>query len=163
MDALLWCSLVRSFYSRSFSFENHPVGISQATKGIQSNKKMAGIIGNRLLNRFNITFDYSREKIYFEKNERFEDDFRVNASGIYLQLSENQQKILAHKIYDNSPAKEAGIMQNAQLVSVNGKNVSEYTLPELRALLLRSNTNVELVVMQEGEEKTVKLDLAQMI
>ena len=154
---------VENFGFGSFSFDNHPIGISQATKGIQSNKKMAGIIGNRLLNRFNITFDYSKEKIYMEKNSRFDQEFTVNASGIYLQLSVDQQKVLAHKVYDKSPAKKAGILQNAELVTVNGKDVSEYSLPELRALLLKSDTNVELVVMQEGKEKTVKLDLAQMI
>ncbi|MEM9341086.1 MAG: aspartyl protease family protein, partial [Bacteroidota bacterium] len=85
---------VENFQFGSFAFENHPIGISQAKEGIQSNKKMAGIIGNRLLNRFNVTFNYSKKKIYFEKNKKFDDDFAVNASGIYLQLSEDQQKVL---------------------------------------------------------------------
>ena len=154
---------VESFGFGSFSFDNHPIGISQATKGIQSNKKMAGIIGNRLLSRFNITFDYSRERIYFEKNQDFENEFTVNASGIYLQLSEDQQKVLAHKVYEDSPAQKAGIAQNAELIKVNGKDISEYTLPALRSLLLKSNTNVELVVIQDGKEKKVMLDLLQMI
>ncbi len=154
---------VANFSFGSFRFDNHPIGISQATKGVQSNKKMAGIIGSRLLNHFNITFDYSKKKIFFEKNKNFEKNFSVNASGIYLQLSEDQQKVLVHKVYDNSPAQKAGLMQDAELVKVNGKDVGSFSLPELRALLLKIDTKVELVVKQEGKEKTVKLDLKQMI
>ncbi|WP_424961750.1 aspartyl protease family protein [Ekhidna sp.] len=154
---------VQNFGFGTFDFSKMPIGISTAKHGIQNNKKVAGIMGNKLLKRFNITFDYSREKIYFLKNENYNDPFSVNASGIYLQLSEDMSKVLVHRVYDASPAKVAGIKTDAEILKVNGKDVSEYTLPQLRSILEEVNKDVELTVWQMGQEQTFTLDLNQLI
>ena len=154
---------VQNFGFGTFDFSKMPIGISTAKHGIQNNKKVAGIMGNKLLKRFNITFDYSREKIYFLKNKNFNGPFTVNASGIYLQRSEDMSKVLVHRVYDASPAKVSGIKKDAEILKVNGKNVSEYTLPQLRSILEDVNNDVELTVWQMGEEQTFTLDLNQLI
>ncbi|WP_436517285.1 aspartyl protease family protein [Ekhidna sp. To15] len=154
---------VKNFGFGTFDFEKMPIGISTAKHGIQNNKKVAGIIGNKVLRRFNITFDYSREKIYFVKNSSFIDAFKVNASGIYLQMSEDMSKVLVHRIYSSSPAKVAGILKDAEVLKVNGKDVEEYTLPEIRKILEQVNENVELTLWQMGEEKVFTLDLSALI
>lgn len=154
---------VKTFGFGSFDFQNMPIGISTAKHGIQNNKKVAGILGNKVLNKFNITFDYEREKIYFVKNENFGSSFTVNASGIYLQMSEDMSQVLVHRVYDNSPAKKAGIVKDAQVLKINGKDVGEYSLPDLRKMLKQVGENVELVLMQSGAEKTVTLALGELI
>ncbi|MEO9481871.1 MAG: aspartyl protease family protein [Ekhidna sp.] len=154
---------VKNFVFGAFNFEQMPIGISTAKHGIQNNKKVAGILGNKVLKRFNIIFDYSREQIYFVKNQNFEKPFTVNASGIYLQLSEDMSKVLVHRVYDDSPAKTAGIMKEAEVLRVNGKDISEYSLPELGELLKKSNEKVDLVLRQMGEVKTFTLNLNELI
>ncbi|MEQ8906131.1 aspartyl protease family protein [Ekhidna sp.] len=154
---------VMNFGFGSFDFEKMPIGISTAKHGIQNNKKVAGILGNKVLKRFNITFDYSKRKIHFEKNQGFEDAFSVNASGMYLQLSNDMSKVLVHRVYDASPAEIAGIKTDAEVIKVNGKAVEEYTLPELRKILEQENEEVEIVVNQMGDEQTFTLDLKQLI
>ncbi len=154
---------VKNFGFGTFDFKKMPIGISTAKHGIQNNKKVAGIIGNKVLRRFNITFDYSRDKIYFVKNRKFTEAFKVNASGIYLQMSEDMTKVLIHRVYNDSPAKTAGIKKDAEVLKVNGKDVSEYTLPELRKILEQVNQDVELTLWQMGEEQTFILDLSALI
>ncbi|MEP0986444.1 aspartyl protease family protein [Ekhidna sp.] len=154
---------VKNFGFGTFDFSKMPVGISSAKHGIQNNKKVAGILGNKLLKRFDITFDYSRGKIYFLKNKYFDSAFTVNASGLYLQLSEDMSKVLIHRVYDASPAKIAGIKKDAEILEVNGKDVKDYTLPELRDLLEQVNQDVELTLWQMGEEQSFILDLSQLI
>lgn len=154
---------VQNFGFGTFDFSKMPVGISTAKHGIQNNKKVAGILGNKLLKRFNVTFDYSRGKIYFLKNRNFNSAFTVNASGLYLQLSEDLSKVMVHRVYDASPAKIAGIKKDAQLLKVNGKDVKDFTLPELRDLLEQVNEDVELILWQMGEEQSFTLDLSQLI
>lgn len=154
---------VKNFGFGTFDFSDMPIGISTAKHGIQNNKKVAGILGNKVLKRFNITFDYSREKIHFIRNKNFTEAFKVNASGIYLQLSEDMSKVLAHRVYDNSPAQAAGINENAEIVKVNGVDVDEYTLPQLRDILEKTNSSVDLVILQGGEEKEITLDLEELI
>ncbi|WP_420318233.1 aspartyl protease family protein [Ekhidna sp.] len=154
---------VRNFGFGTFDFSKMPIGISTAKSGIQNNKKVAGILGNKLLRRFNITFDYSRGKIYFLKNKSYNDAFKVNASGLYLQLNEDMSKVIVHRVYDASPSKIAGVVVDAEILKVNGKDASEYSLPELRELLEEVNQDVELTLWQMGEEKSIKLDLRQLI
>ncbi len=154
---------VKNFSFGEFTFENLPIGISTAKHGIQNNKKVAGIIGNRILKRFNITFDYSKKMIHFDKNDNFGEKFTVSASGIYLQMDKEMNNVLVHRVYENSPAREAGIKANAQLLKVNGKDINDFTLPQLRKLLKQENQKVELTIQQMGEEKTVTLDLKQLI
>ncbi len=154
---------VKSFSFGSFVFNNMPVGISTAKHGIQNNKKVAGILGNKVLNRFDITFDYSREKIYFEKNENFSNSFNVSASGIYLQLNKEMNQVLVHRVYENSPARAAGIKIDAQILKINGENAGDYSLPQMRDLLKQENKKVDLTILQNGEEKTVTLELKELI
>ncbi|WP_425392376.1 aspartyl protease family protein [Ekhidna sp.] len=154
---------VRKFGFGTFDFSKMPIGISTAKHGIQNNKKVAGILGNKLLRRFNITFDYSREVIYFLKNSNFNDAFTVNASGLYLQLNEDMEKVVVKRVYDASPAKVAGIKKDAEILKVNGQSVSEFTLPQLLKLLEKVNEDVEITVWQMGEEQTFTLDLRQLI
>lgn len=154
---------VMSFGFGEILFENLPVGISQAKHGVQHNKKVAGILGNGLLRRFNITYDYDNSMIYFETNQNYEKPFNVNASGLNLQLNKSLDKVLIHRVFEESPAEKAGIKKDAELISVNGKATDSYTLPELRDLLKSANKEVELVVLQDGAEKKVTLDLTPLI
>lgn len=154
---------VRNFGFGGFDFLEMPIGISTARHGIQHNKKVAGIMGNKLLKKFNITFDYSQKKIYFSKNKAFDEKMTVNASGMYLQLNKDMSKVLVHRVYEDSPAKKAGISPEAEILRVNDKSVDDYTLPQLRELLEKANEQVKLTVLQMGEEKTFTLDLNQLI
>lgn len=154
---------VEEFSFGSFKFSSMPIGISTAEQGIQNNKKVSGILGNKVLKKFNITFDYSKGKIYFTQSKNFSLAVKVNASGIYLQMNEAMDKVLVHRVYENSPASNSGIKQESEIKMVNGKAVNEYSLPELRELLNEANTTVELTIIQDGVEKRVKLDLKSLI
>lgn len=154
---------VKNFSFGSYDFNQMPIGISTAKHGIQNNKKVAGIMGNKVLKRFNITFDYSRKKIHFVKNDDYDEKFTVSASGMYLQMDEEMSNVLVHRVYENSPAQNAGIKTNAQIIKVDGKDIGDFTLPQLRKLLKQENKKVELSIMQMGEEMTVTLDLKQLI
>jgi len=154
---------VTSFTFGSDTFEDFPIGISQANYGLQNDKKISGIIGNRLLKKYNITFSYSKGAIYLQKNKMFDETLNVNSSGMDVQLSTDKQKILIHQVYDNSPAKNAGIMENDVLVQINGKSAVELGIPAVKKLLQNTGEKVELVISQRGEEKTINIQLKELI
>lgn len=154
---------VKEFTIGDYSFDDMPIGISQARHGIQHNKKAAGIIGSNVLRRFNLTFDYSRSKVYFEPNAQNEKPFSVNASGLGLQFGEGMEKLLVHQVFEGSPAKAAGIAIDAELVSIDGSPISSYTLPQVRELLKSSGKSVKLVYIQEGKEAEATLELKPLL
>ena len=150
---------VQSFSFGSVTIDNMPVGLSHAKHGIQNHKKISGIIGGALLKKFNIVMDYSRKKMYLEKNASFDKPFMMNASGLELQLSKDKSKVLVHKVFDNSPAQSAGIAVDAVIESINGKNAVELGLAKSRKILAQSGESVELMI----DGKSVKLDLKYLL
>jgi predicted aspartyl protease len=152
----------------SFSFgkqtvEDLPIGISTAKSGIQADKKVAGIIGNRILREFNITIDVPDKMIWIDKNSHFGEKLNINSSGIDIQMSKDMKKVLIHQVFDDSPASEAGIKENAELLSVEGKSALAYALPDIRTLLRRSGESVSLKIKQDGQEKEITLELRSLI
>jgi hypothetical protein len=152
----------------SFSFgdqviEDLPIGISLAKSGIQAHKSVSGIVGNQLLSMYNMIFAYSEKAVYLQRNRNWGQSFQVNCSGIDIQLSEDKEKVLIHQVFEDSPASEAGIIVNAELVSINGTSVNNIDMPDIKKMLRQEGETVELVVNQNGTEKTAQLTLRSLI
>ena len=154
---------VRTFRFGSNIFENLPVGISQIKAGIQGDKKVSGIIGNRILSQYNILFDYKAHKLYMEPNGRQDIGFPVNCSGLDVQLSEDMSKVLIHQVLEGTQAEAAGIKVNDVLVSINGTPAKDLTLIEIEDILKKSGTTVQLTIDQDGSSKDVSLDLKSLL
>ncbi len=154
---------VQSFTFGNQKIEDLPIGISTATSGIQADKKVSGIIGSQILRMYNMTIDYGTKMIYLEKDHTYDANFKVNCSGIDVQLSKDKKKVLIHQVFENSPASEAGIKVDAELLKINGKSMVEINLAEVKKILKKDGETVDLVVSQEGSEKSVSLKLRSLI
>jgi hypothetical protein len=144
-------------------FVDVPLGLSQATQGIQSNGKVAGIFGNEILKKFNITYDYKGKTLYFEKNSLFDAPFLVDACGIDFQLDSKLDKVMIHQVHPNTPAALAGIEVEAELLEINSEKATGFTFPQLREILSKDGTTVVLKVMQSGEIKDITIALKSLI
>ncbi|MCP4459256.1 MAG: PDZ domain-containing protein [Cytophagales bacterium] len=154
---------VQQFQFGKIHYENLPIGISQVKKGIQGHKKMAGIIGNRILKNFNVIFDYTNESIYFERHVKNSNIFQVNACGFEIQLDKDAENVIVHRVYEIGPARGAGLKEGDKLISVNGVNAAEMTIPELNRLLNEAGTSVEIITKGYRMEKKVTLELKELI
>lgn len=137
---------VNSFSFGGFEYKNIPVGLSHAKHGIQNHKKISGILGGALLRQFNMVYDYHAKKMYWEPNQSFDKGFEVNCSGLELQLSKDKSQVLVHKVFENSPASEAGVAVDAVLESVNGQPAIEIGLADLRKILGSNGESVSLII-----------------
>lgn len=154
---------VKTFTFGSNTIGDLPVGISQVTTGIQGEKKIAGIIGNKLMSRFNVLFDYKTHKILLEKNSRYDETYAVNCSGIDVQLSKDKSKVLIHQVFEGSPAASNGIQVNDELVSINGQSAMDLGIPGIEKLLKSSGSTVKLSIKSGGSSKEVSLDLKSLL
>ncbi len=150
---------VQSFSIGSIKIDEMPVGLSHAKHGIQNHKKISGIIGGALLKKFNVIMDYSRKKMYLEKNSSFDAPFMINSSGLELQLSKDKSKVLIHKVFENSAAEAAGVKVDSSLDSINGKKAIDVGLADLRDMLAEEGKSVDLVI----DGKPVKLKLKSLL
>jgi C-terminal processing protease CtpA/Prc len=154
---------ILSLFFGDQKIDDLPVGISTATTGVQANKSVSGIIGNQILRMYNITYDFHSKNLYLMKNANYGKKLLVNCSGIDIQLSEDMQRVLIHQIIDDSPASEAGIQLNAELLKVNGMTMAEVNFPTVKDILKREGTSVELKIKENGTERDVTLKLRSLI
>jgi len=154
---------VAEFKFGEFSFKQLPVGLSEAKTGLQSNSKIAGIIGNEILMQFNITYDYARKKIYLEPNASYGKQIADDGAGFDLHYSKDLTRLLVHRVHENSPAMAGGIKVDDELVSIDGQDVSTMTLPQIRKKLSGSGNTVQLKFKSAGQEKNGTLTLKEII
>ena len=154
---------VKTLSFDGFDFEELPIGISQVEQGIQANSHVSGIIGNKLLRKFNILFDYPNHKLYFEKSSLFDEKVSVNCSGMDIQMNEDMSAILIHQIIADSPASELGIAVNDELVSINGKKAMDLSLVEIEQMLKKAGESVTIQVKRKGPAKEYKLELKSLL
>ena len=80
--------------------------------------------------------------------------------GVLINLSDGEKKIIISKVYDNTPAKEAGLVSGDEIVKVNDKLVSESeNLKDITALI-KSSDEVRLVIQRDGVDKEYTLKTA---
>ena len=154
---------IKMFNADFYDFNNVPVGISQAKAGLQGDKKISGIIGNRILNRFNIVFDYANNVLYMQPNAMIDRKFAVNCSGLDVQMSEDMTKVFVHQVQEDGPGRAAGISTDDELLTINGKKVGELTLPEIKNLLRLPEEDAVLEVKSGDTVKKVTLDLEKLL
>lgn len=77
--------------------------------------------------------------------------------GVLINLSDEEKKIIISKVYDNTPAMEAGLVSGDEIVKVNDKLVSESeNLKDITALI-KSSDEVKLVIQRDGVDKEYTL------
>lgn len=80
--------------------------------------------------------------------------------GVLINLSDEKKKIIISKVYDNTPAMEAGLVSGDEIVKVNDKLVSESeNLKDITALI-KSSDEVRLVIQRDGVDKEYTLKTA---
>lgn len=154
---------IESIYFGQQKIDDLPIGISDAKSGIQADPKTIGIIGNQILSKYNITIDVPDKMIYLTKNTKWEEPFQVNSAGIDVQLSKDKKKILVHQVFENSPAEEAGIALNDELVEVNGTSINDMTMVDVKNIFKKEGETLQLTVNRDGVQKKVSITLRSLI
>lgn len=115
---------VQGFQLGNFNLEDVIAGYPEAgalnmVRSIDA--KWYGNLGAEIISRFNVVFDYPRGKFYFKKNNKFKKPFTYNVSGIEVMAKgQSFQSFFITYVRPNSPAAEAGIQINDEIVALNG-------------------------------------------
>jgi predicted aspartyl protease len=120
-----------------YEFSTLPVTMAIAEAGASSWSGPMGILGNSVLKRFNVFIDLQQKRMSLEPNRLYDDQFEVNCSGLELVTDGAFQKVIIDHVYAGSPAEEAGLEVGDEIVQINGANVSDFQLPQIRSTLSR--------------------------
>ncbi len=122
-----------------------------------------GNLGQEILKRFNVTFDFSRQEMFLEPNGRFADPFDFNRAGILFIRTEEGLLRITRVVLD-SPASGAGLKKGDLLNSIDGRPVTEITRDEAYRLLQGDiGQEVTLEALRDGSEFKAVISLRRLI
>jgi len=145
------------------TFQHFPAALSTATSGALSYRNFDGIVGNPILKRYHITFDYSDRKMYFEPNKLYRSDFFENCLGLVFDIKVQAKRMITEYVMLGSPAEKAGFKAGDEIMSINNKPVADYDSEELNDLVSRPGKELQIKYVRGGKSLKTQVVLAKML
>jgi hypothetical protein len=141
-----------------------PVAVfSRDTSGIFSMDGPDGIIGGELLRRHRVTFDYPHERMILEPASAKPVPFEYDMSGLFLAADPpDYAKIRIVSVNPQTPAAEAGLVADDEIVSIDGRRPPRLKLDDARELL-RAPVARRLEIRRGKQRLRVRLDARRLI
>jgi len=152
---------VRNVQVARFMINNPLVSFSQA-EGAKTDGD--GQIGGEVLRRFRLILDYSRRRIILEPNKHLVEPIEGDMSGFELVAEgEGLKTLTINEVLANSPAAEAGLQEEDELIAINGRPVTEFSLEQIRQMLKREGKEYVLTLKRGSQALQVKLKTRRLI
>ena len=142
-------------------FTQVPAILSQAQAGVLSFDGIDGIVGNRILKRFNVIFDYQRSLIYLEPNGNMAKKYELNVSGFSLFFKSGRPFI--KNVIERSPASRAGLRNGDEIISIDGVVANKLDPAVIRDYFRAEGARLKLVIKRGSKLKYTEIKLKSLI
>lgn len=113
-----------------------------------------GTLGAEILRRFYVTLDYPSHQLKLRPTNRVKEDFNYNMSG--LEVSNPMPGLpifMIDNIRKGSPADNAGLKENDQILSVNNNSNTSLSLNDINLIFQsKENRKIKMKVLRDGTE-----------
>jgi hypothetical protein len=140
-------TIVKELKIGPYRFRNVPTYIFSDDYNVTSYPYLAGLIGNDLLRRFNVIFNYQKKDIYLLTNSHYREPFDYSYSGIELYYVDG--RIEVGNIAPGSPGELAGLKIGDLVLAVNNNFTQNFN--QYKTALQSSNEKVKLTLRRNGE------------
>ncbi len=146
-----------------FSFGNVIMSFSSDESGVLADGDYLGILGNNVLERFDILFDFNNYNLYIRPNEDYAALFNINKLGFdYADRCKTMGGWIVKGLYENSAAEKQGLMMDDKIISVNGIPVEKISYKYQKDTLPYID-NVKLLIKRAENIKTIELKLSPLL
>jgi len=132
-------------------------------EGVLSEGDYLGIIGNNILDRFDLLFDFENNYLYLRPNSSYGEPYVFDRLGFtWVDRCRSQGSWIVSGLTESSRAEQEGLMINDRITHVNGTPVEQIPFEEQNDFF-RKQKKVKLVVMRGGEELTIRFTPAPIL
>ena len=134
------------------SVESIPVNLQQGTSGAYASPSFSGTIGERILSRFNTTYDYARSVLFLQPNAGAGKPFPPRTTfGLSLVADgEDYTRFSVAGVRKGSPADSAGFVKGDVIASLDGRPASGWRLASLRTALAQEGAHHRAEIERTG-------------
>lgn len=146
-----------------FVIKNPIVSFSQATKGEQTKTVYDGVLGGEVFRRFKLILDYSRSRIILEPNAHLPEAVEEDMSGFeFIAEGEDFSTYVINEIIPNSPAAEAGLLEEDVLSEIDGRPANELGFEKIRQMFRQEGAEYLLGIERGEKALRVKIRLRRL-
>ncbi|TCI91141.1 aspartyl protease family protein [Tenacibaculum sp. M341] len=151
---------IKTLQLEGFSFTNLPIELSGATEGVLASSDFMGILGAKIIQRFNVVLDYNTKTMYLKPNKTYNNQFEFPLSGV--QLKKVNDTIVVNHVSKNSEAYSKGLRENDIIISVNGDSSKRLNI--YNSYFKNKGEEIKLNIKSvKGKEKTISFILKELI
>ncbi|MDR2146956.1 MAG: PDZ domain-containing protein [Tannerella sp.] len=155
-----------SYYFRANSIEigkyrldNVTMRYTEDKSGALSSDKHAGLLGNEVLERFDIIIDFKKNDLYFKPNSNYGKPFDFSKLGFgYVDRNVTMDAWIVTGLFKGSNAEIAGLEIDDKIISINGIDIHDISLKK-QSDFWKKTDKASLLIMRNGEEKRIEFDL----
>ena len=119
---------------------------------IEADSLWYGNIGSEVLSRFQVIFDYYRNRIYLRRIAGFNQPFEYNVSGLEITTEgDNFNKFIIAYVRPKSPASLADVRVGDEILSLNGFDVGSMDITTVYGTLLKRNGKIMVIRVRRGD------------
>ena len=139
-------TLVKEVKVGPYRFRHVPTYLYKDDYNVTSYPFTGGLLGNDLLRRFNMIFNYPNREIHLTPNSHFEESFDYAYTGLGIYYVDG--KIIVEDVIKGSPADKAHFKVNDEVIAVD-RNFS-LNMQVYKAILQRPNETVKVLIRRDG-------------
>jgi predicted aspartyl protease len=150
---------LKSLQLGHFIIENPTVSLSENVEG------EGGIIGEEILRRFKVIFDFSHNRMILAPNSHFKEPYDEDMSGISVTPEEysGAKVFRIRQVVANTPGSEAGLQADDLITAVDGQPAASLTEDHLEHLFMQEGREVALTIRRSEKQIQVRLKLRRLI
>lgn len=140
-------TVVREVKLGNYKFYRVPTYLYDDVYNVTSYPFCGGLIGNDLLRRFNLIFNYSQREVHLLPNSHFNDSFDYSYTGLSMYYINGDIVVL--DVIKGSPADKAGFKVDDIVIGV-GTNLSG-NLQAYKAALQNVNAKIKVLIKRNNK------------
>lgn len=146
-----------------FTLNNMYMDYSTDKKGALASTRHFGLLGNEILERFNLIIDFTNKYLYIKPNSDFNKPDFVSRLGFkYVDRSHSLKCWNVNGFYENSPAQKSGLMVDDKITHVNGVSVLEIDYKQ-QDTMFRTLDRINLTVKRKEQIHEIEFLLKEML
>ncbi|MBC7903770.1 MAG: aspartyl protease family protein [Gemmatimonadaceae bacterium] len=150
---------VKEFRLGPYRFRKVPAYVFFDEFNVTQYPYLGGLIGNDLLRRFNVIFNYEKRDVYITPNTHFREPFDYSYTGINFYVIDGD--IVVTDVMKSSPAEKAGFLPGDIILAMNNnptRNIQAY-----KTMLQVTGERVKVVVLRNGEPIILNIKVASIL
>ncbi len=155
----MYITTMNEFRIGNYTFRNVPTYLFDDITNITSYPSLAGMVGNDLLRRFNLTLNYAKKELHLIPNTHFRDQFDYSYTGLIIYLIDDRIEVT--DVIRNSPAEKAGFKVGDIILAINNNFTTNLQL--YRDILKNIGTRPKLLLMRNKELMVKQLPIRSIL